>query len=166
MYEQEHNEKLKIQKENKFLKLSNDILKDENKKLKNDRDKNVEKEVQKAINPFLFFLNYLLKQCSEYYNEVIRLKKDNYDLKHKEDNTEEFKLDDNKIDENKDYMIDKLTNQVNKDSTNSSISTSKEMKHNKEKNGANTYNHREESNKKTGGQFNHEGKTLTKKIVE
>lgn len=166
MYEEEHNEKLKIENDYKFLKLSYNILNDDHKKLKNDFDEKVEKEVQKAINPFLFFMNYLIKQCDDYYNEVNRLKQENYDLKHNKDNTEDCKLDENNIEKNKDYIIDKLTNQVNKDSTNSSISTSKEMKHNKKKNGANTYNHREKSSKTTGGQFNHEGKTLTKKIME
>lgn len=53
--------------------------------------------------------------------------------------------------ENKDkYTIEKLTNQVNK----------------KEKTGPNTYNHREKSSKKTGGQVGHKGKTLTKNYIE
>ena len=69
--------------------------------------------------------------------------------------------------ENKDkYTIDKLTNQVNKNSTNSSIPTSKEMSFKKEKTGPNTYNHREKSTKKTGGQVGHKGKTLTKNDIE
>ena len=50
---------------------------------------------------------------------------------------------------NKDYKIDKLTNQVTKDSTNSSIPTSKEIG-NKHKTGANTYNHRKKKLGKQG----------------
>lgn len=49
----------------------------------------------------------------------------------------------------KDYLIDKLNNQINKDSTNSSIPTSKEIR--KTKTGANIYNHRKKTNRKTGG---------------
>ena len=62
------------------------------------------------------------------------------------------------------YLIDKLTNQVSKDSTNSSIPTSKEIR--KAKTGANIYNHREKTNRKTGGQLNHKGVTLTKEQLE
>lgn len=66
---------------------------------------------------------------------------------------------------NKDYKIDKLTNQVTKDSTNSSIPTSKEIG-NKHKTGANTYNHRKKKLGKNGGQFGHIGRTLTKQGIE
>ena len=61
-------------------------------------------------------------------------------------------------------MIDKLTNQVNKNSSNSSIPTSKEIK--KIKTGSNIYNHREKTERTTGGQINHKGETLTKKKIE
>ena len=64
----------------------------------------------------------------------------------------------------KDYLIDKLTNKVNKNSSNSSIPTSKEII--KEKTGANIYNHREKTNRLSGGQLNHKGITLTKKQLE
>ena len=47
------------------------------------------------------------------------------------------------------YILDKLSNQVNKNSTNSSIPTSKEIR--KTKTGANIYNHRKKTNRKTGG---------------
>ena len=62
------------------------------------------------------------------------------------------------------YLIDKLTNQISKDSTNLSIPTSKEIR--KAKTGANIYNHREKTNRKTGGQLNHKGITLTKEQLE
>ena len=58
------------------------------------------------------------------------------------------------------YTIDKLANQLNKDSSNSGIPTSKEI--GKKKTGPNTYNHREKKHNKTGGQYGHEGNTLTK----
>lgn len=64
--------------------------------------------------------------------------------------------------ENKDYLIDKLNNQVNKNSTNSGIPTSKEIINKNKKTGANTYNHRTATSRKTGGQLGHKGKTLTK----
>ena len=56
--------------------------------------------------------------------------------------------------------MDKLTSQLNKNSSNSGIPTSKEIK--KVKTGTNTYNHRKKSTKKNGGQFGHKGETLTR----
>ena len=73
-------------------------------------------------------------------------------------------INNNKID--KDYLIDKLNNQVNKNSTNSGIPTSKEIAKKNKKTGANTYNHRATTSRNAGGQFNHKGSTLTKEKLE
>lgn len=62
------------------------------------------------------------------------------------------------------YNVDKLECSVNKNSTNSGIPTSKEIVTSKQR--TNTYNHREKSNKQSGGQHGHKGKTLTKKDIK
>ena len=140
MYEEEF---YKVEKLNKIinkLRLELNLVKSENNRLKN----NIKSEINKAI-----------KTLAE---ENIKLKEDlNNALKEIE------RLKSEKENKN-DYLIDKLTNQISKDSTNSSIPTSKEIR--KAKSGANIYNHREKTNRKTGGQLNHKGITLTKKQLE
>ncbi len=60
---------------------------------------------------------------------------------------------------------EKLKNQNNKNSSNSSKPSSTDMLRPK-KSGPNLYNSRVKSGKKTGGQFNHEGHSLTKEKIE
>ena len=140
MYEEEF---YKVEKLNKIinkLRLELNLVKSENNRLKN----NIKSEINKAI-----------KTLAE---ENIKLKEDlNNALKEIE------RLKSEKENKN-DYLIDKLTNQISKDSTNSSIPTSKEIR--KVKSGANIYNHREKTKRLSGGQQHHKGKTLTKEQLE
>ena len=149
MYEEECNKNIKLSKEIKELKLNNTNLQYELKRFQNNIENRITTEVIKAT-ATLSSENIKLKEDLEKaYQEIERLKKQIIQ------------------EENKDkYTIDKLTNQVNKNSTNSSIPTSKEMNFKKGKTGPNTYNHREKSSKKTGGQVGHKGKTLTKSDIE
>lgn len=105
----------------------------------------INKSVEMAKSSLLEENSKLKNELNNAYSEISRLKSQIAEQK------------------NKDYKIDKLTNQVNKNSTNSGIPTSKEMSCNKpKKTGANTYNHRKNNSKKNGGQYGHEGRTLTK----
>ena len=149
MYEIEVNKANKLSKENQNLKLEIYCLKTELKKTNN----NIDRKVENAIKPYIDENIKLKSELDKALNEIARLKKE---VEKKNCNSED-----------KDYIIDKLNNQVNKDSTNSSIPTSKEIKpRNEKKTGANTYNHREKSGNKTGGKFGHKGKTLSKEIIE
>ena len=149
MYEKEYNKNLILRKENKNLKLEISTLKYELKYIEKSANNKIKKELEKEITPLVERNKELEVELNKAYKEIERLKKQ---IMQKE---------------NKDkYTIDKLTNQVNKNSTNSSIPTSKEMSFKKEKTGPNTYNHREKSTKKTGGQVGHKGKTLTKNDIE
>ena len=145
MYEEEV---IKVDQANKIiknLKLEIYILKSELTSIKNQMNNSLEKDKK----PLEAENSKLKEELNNALNEIDRLK------------TElAFKNKDN----NESYTIDKLTNRVNKNSTNSSIPTSKEIR--KTKSGANIYNHREKTNRKTGGQFNHKGITLTKKQLE
>ena len=145
MYEEEFN---KVEKLNKVInkqKLEIDTLKYE---LKYSKER-IKSEVNKATKPYIEENTKLKEELNNALSEIDRLKTE---LASKNENND------------KNYIIDKLTNRVNKDSTNSSIPTSKQIK--KEKTGANIYNHREKTNRKTGGQVNHIGKTLTKEQLE
>ena len=149
MYEEEYNRNIKLSKEIKELKLNNTNLQYELKRFKKNIDNRITTEVTKATDTLSSENIKLKEELEKAHQEIERLKKQ---IMQKE---------------NKDkYTIDKLTNQVNKNSTNSSIPTSKEMSFKKEKTGPNTYNHREKSPKKTGGQVGHKGKTLTKNDIE
>lgn len=149
MYEEEYNRNIKLSKEIKELKLNNTNLQYELKRFKKNIDNRITTEVTKATTTLSSENIKLKEELEKAHQEIERLKKQ---IMQKE---------------NKDkYTIDKLTNQVNKNSTNSSIPTSKEMSFKKEKTGPNTYNHREKSTKKTGGQVGHKGKTLTKNDIE
>ena len=138
MYEQEVT---KVEKANKKInELNLEIY-----ALKTDlisAKKKINKSVENAVKPYIEEINKLKLELTNTLNEIDRLKSQ---ISNKE---------------NKDYKIDKLTNQVNKDSTNSGIPTSKELK--KAKTGANIYNHRKKKSTKTGGQFGHKGETLIK----
>lgn len=149
MYEEEVT---KLNKANKVI--SN--LKLEVYSLKSDltiAENKINKEIEKATKTYKEENNLLKSELIKALNEIDRLKS---------------QLTNDNTNNEKDYKIDKLTNQVNKNSTNSGIPTSKEI--GKSKTGVNTYNHRTKSSNKTGGQFGHKGNTLTKeklkKIIE
>ena len=145
MYEEEVYKVEKLNKLVKEQKLSIDNL---NYELK-QRDKNTENKIKTAID----------KETKPLIEENLKLKEElNKAIK------EIDRLKTELVSKNDNYIIDKLTNRINKDSTNSSIPTSKEIR--KIKTGANIYNHRKKTNRKTGGQINHKGITLTKKEIE
>ena len=106
--------------------------------------------IEKATKPLIEENHNLKAHLDSTLSEIKRLK-------------EELSKKNKNID--KDYLIDKLNNQINKDSFNSSIPTSKEIgkSHNRR---TNTYNHRKHSFNTTGGQYNHKGITLTKQNLE
>ncbi len=145
MYEEEYNKNFKLLKKIDDLKLENANLKYELKHQKDSVQKKIESEIKKATTPLIEENRSLNDKLSNVYDEINRLKSQ---LK------------------NKNYNIDKLECSVNKDSTNSGIPTSKEIKCRHPKTGTNTYNHREKSNKKTGGQIGHKGTTLTKEELK
>lgn len=144
MYEEECQKNLKLNNEQKSLKLENLNLKYELKYKNESFKKQLEKEVEKTIVPLIEENNMLKNKLYAAYEEINRLK---IEINNKSDI-------DNK------YIIDKLESQLNKNSSNSGIPTSKEIK--KAKTGANIYNHRKKSIAKNGGQFGHKGETLTK----
>lgn len=143
MYEEEVNKNKKKEKRIKELELEVYVLKSNLKICENK----INVEIERTIKPILEENNNLKSDLNKAYDEINR-------LKNQINNS-------NKND--KDYLIDKLTNQVNKDSSNSSIPTSKEIK---SKRRTNTYNHRKISSNTTGGQLNHKGDTLTKVKVQ
>lgn len=140
MYEEEYNKNKLLIKEINDLKSTIYSLKLD---LKSKRNK-VSAEIQKVVKPLTDKIKNLELELNRAYEEINRLKKsiNNSD---------------------KDYLIDKLNNQVSKNSTNSSIPTSKEII---SKQRTNTYNNRQSSSKKKGGQLKHKGHTLTKKKIE
>ena len=144
MYEEEVVKNKIATNENNKLKLEVYVLKVN---LKNYENK-IFNEVEKATKPFIEKINKLQNSLSKAYEEIDRLKAQI----------------NNKTENNNTYVLDKLTNQINKNSSNSGIPTSKEIK--KTKNGTNAYNHRKKSSKKTGGQIGHKGDTLTKEKLE
>lgn len=144
LYEDEVEKNKKVNKEIKDLKLEIHVLKTD---LKNSEGK-INKAVADATATLIEENNKLQDELSKAYEEIDRLKTEL-------NNKEEIK--------DKEYEIDKLKNQINKDSSNSSIPTSKEIK---SKSRTNTYNHRKPSIKTTGGQLNHKGETLTKEKIE
>jgi len=146
MYEEECLKLKKIEQENRNLKLENSNLKYELEYKNKSLEKKIKSEIEKAISPLIEENCKLNNKLNDAYEEIDRLKS---------------QISTN---ENKDYKIDKLTNQVNKDSTNSGIPTSKEI--GKKKTGVNTYNQRTTSPNKTGGQIGHKGETLTKEKLK
>ena len=139
MYEEELSKNKKAKDEIKSLKLEIYVLKTN---LKNNEHK-ICKTGDQVTKPLIEENNKLQIALSKAYKEIDRLKTQI----------------NNKNDDNK-YILDKLTSQLNKNSSNSGIPTSKEIK--KVKTGTNTYNHRKKSTKKNGGQFGHKGETLTR----
>ena len=146
MYEEEFNKNKKLKSKIKELELEIYCL---NSKL-NISNSKMEKEIEKVITPLKNENNKLKNDLSNAYEEIDRLKSQ----------IENNNIIESNID--KDFIIDKLTNQLNKDSSNSGIPTSKEIKTKNNKTRTNTYNHREKKLRKNGGQFGHKGNTLTK----
>ena len=141
MYEEEVIKNEQATKLIKSLELEIYVLK---KDLKLSENK-INNAVKTATKPLIDANNELQNNLSKAYEEIERLK---------------VQIND-KIDAPKNkYVIDKLTNQLNKNSSNSGIPTSKEIR--KTKTGTNTYNHRKKGITKTGGQYGHKGETLTK----
>lgn len=151
MYEKEVNKIEKLTKDNKNLKLEISNLKYELDYLKKSTENKIKSSVDKATSQLIDDNNSLQEKLNNALKEIDRLKKELFNKKGIE---------------NKDYLIDKLQNQVNKNSTNSSIPTSKEISNKNKKTGANVYNHRTNTGRKNGGQFNHRGSTLTKEKLE
>lgn len=149
MYEVECNKNRILEKENKTLKLDNSNLRYELDYLKKSSDNKIKKAVDEATCSLNKKINKLETKLSDALMEIARLKAQNNN-------------DDNNGDNDKNYTIDKLTNQLNKDSSNSGIPTSKEIKKSKNKTRTNMYNHRGKTSKKNGGQLGHKGNTLTK----
>ncbi|MGN1330794.1 MAG: transposase [Clostridia bacterium] len=146
MYLEECSKNKDLTKELKYTKLENENLKYELNYKNDSFEQKIKYEIEKATLPLIEKNNKLQRELDKALIEIER-------LKNQINNSEDDKT----------YTIDKLKNQVNKNSTNSSIPTSKEINN---KSGANVYNHREKSNKKVGGQFNHKGNTLTKTKIE
>ena len=142
MYEEEFYKNKELNKIIKEQKLSIDNLNYELKK----RDKNIENKINVAIDKATKSLEEENTKLKEELNKALK------------------EIDRLKSEKEQNYIVDKLTNQVNKNSSNSSIPTSKEIR--KVKTGSNIYNHREKTNRKTGGQRNHKGETLTKGKIE
>ena len=151
MYEVECNKNRILEKENKTLKLDNSNLRYELDYLKKSSDNKIKKAVDEATCSLNKKINKLETKLSDALIEIARLKAQNNNDDNNDDN-----------DNDKNYTIDKLTNQLNKDSSNSGIPTSKEIKKSKNKTRTNMYNHRGKTSKKNGGQLGHKGNTLTK----
>ena len=139
MYEEECLKNKKLKNEQRNLKLENSNLKYELEYKNNSFEKKIKSEIKKAVSSLIEENSILNNKLNDAYEEINRLKSQL---------------------ENKDYNIDKLESKLHKNSTNSGIPTSKEIK--KIKTGANLYNHREKKSTKTGGQYGHKGETLTK----
>ena len=152
LYEEECNKNEQLNKEIKFLKIEVKNLNDKLEYLRKSFNYKLNNEIDKATAPLVEENKQLKNELQNACDEIIRLKKE---LANKTE-----------IENSKDYKIDKLTCRINKDSTNSSIPTSKELI-SKKKTGANTYNHREKNSiKQNGGQIGHKGTTLTKESFE
>ena len=147
MYEEEVEKNIKISNEVKRLKLDKFILKNEI-RLFNSK---MATELENVVKPYKEEINKLHFSLEKAYKEINRLKDE---------------LSNKNSDDLKDYEIDKLTSQLSKNSTNSSIPTSKESISQSVKRRTNEYNHRTASTKKSGGQLNHKGTTLTKEQIE
>ena len=138
-----------LTKELKYTKLENENLKYELHYKNDSFEQKIKYEIEKATSPLIEKNNKLQEELDKALIEIARLKNQI-----------------NNSEEDKDYLIDKLNNRVNKNSSNSSIPTSKEIINKSKKNGVNTYNHRTKKVGKNGGQFNHKGSTLTKEKLE
>ena len=147
MYIEEHDKNNILKKEVKNKDLEIAVLRYQLQQEQKNQENKIKKAVEEAVRPIKEENENLKNDLTEALQEIERLKEC---------------MENNNTQSEKDYIIDKLTNQVNKNSTNSGIPTSKEIKKTKNKTGTNTYNHREKSKKEKGGQIGHKGETLTK----
>ena len=132
---------------NQFEEISNklDSLLEENKRLKEEHKKELAKlkcDLIKESRKEKSQLNETIKSLRKELEEANKLNK---------------KLQDE---------IDRLKNQVNKNSNNSSKPSSTDIVTPKKKTGANLYNYRTVSGKKPGGQKGHTGHSLSKEKIE
>lgn len=113
---------------------------------------NYEKDIYKQLMEVMERLESVEKNSKEKItvlnNRISTLEKDN-----------EYLKKENKLLK---YDNERLKSMINHDSTNTSLPPSTDQKGKK----ANQYNSREKSGKKQGGQYGHNGTTLTKKDVE
>ena len=137
MYEEQYNKNIKLSKENKKLKFEISNTKYELDYLKKSTQNKIQKEVNKATTPLINDIDMLQEELENAYKEINRLK----------NQIKEQQI----VNDDKNYVIDKLQNRVNKNSTNSSIPTSKEIIN--KKTGVNTYNHRTTTNRKSCGRY-------------
>lgn len=161
LYEKEVEKNNKLSLKYKKLRWEVEDLRYENKQLNDKLDnmdliiKNtVNKEVEKATKSLIEEIKNLKDKLKSANNEIDRLK---CEIKGKDKTIDNL----NNTINSQGYNIDKLEGKVNKNSTNSSIPTSKEIVPH-----ANTYNHREESSKKKGAKFGHKGSNLSKEEIE
>ncbi len=145
MYEEELSKNDKLSKEIKRLRLDNSVIIGDYNRLKDNFNKKVIEQTEKETIPLIDENKRLQNDLDKAYEEIKRLK-------------DEISK--------KEYNIAKLECSANKDSTNSGIPTSKEIGHKKHNNSVNTYNHREKSTKRPGGQVGHKGTTLTKEKLQ
>ena len=144
MYEEEYQKNIKLNSEQKSLKLEIFNLKYELDYMNKSFENKLKHEIEKEVSPLKEENDVLKNKLTKAYEEIERLKTEI----------------NNKTDVNNKYIIDKLESRINKNSSNSGIPTSKEIK--KVKTGSNTYNHRKKSETKSGGKCGHKGETLTK----
>ena len=148
MYEEEYQKNLRLNNEQKSLKLENLNLKYELEYKSKSFDKKLKYEVEKAVVSLKEQNDILKNKLNDAYKEIERLR---------------AQINNETNVDNK-YITDKLESKINKNSSNSGIPTSKEIK--KVKTGTNTYNHRKKSNTTNGGQYGHKGETLTKEKLQ
>lgn len=143
LYEKEVEKNKKLSLKYEKLRWKVEDLRYENKQLKDKLDNMdsiienaVNKAVEKDTKPLIAEIKFLKDELNSANNEISRLKNV---IKEKDRTIERL----NNTINLQNYNIDKLEGKVNKNSTNSSIPTSKEIVPR-----VNTYNHREESSKK------------------
>ena len=113
MYEEECYKNELLTKENKYLKIEVESLNNKLDYLRKSYDNKLNKEIEKNTKALIEEKEQLENELKNANDEIMRLKKEL-------ENKISIEID-------KDYEIDKLNCQLNKDSTNSSIPTSKEL---------------------------------------
>ena len=109
--------------------------------------------------------NDFYRQFEELNNKLDSLLKENRELKQEINTLKATIKEKDEIIDKQQKEIDRLKNQINKNSSNSSKPPSTNLGK-KEKSGANLYNSRKKTDKKIGGQKGHKGHSLTKDKIE
>ena len=109
--------------------------------------------------------NDFYRQFEELNNKLDSLLKENRELKQEINTLKATIKEKDEIIDKQQKEIDRLKNQINKNSSNSSKPPSTDIGK-KEKSGANLYNSRKKTDKKIGGQKGHKGHSLTKDKIE